>query len=347
MDLRKAARAFRASLIGDLHSEYQQALATLQTEHDNKLAKLKQDYETKMADMVQEMEDPMAFMAKFLHGGGNDTQMAPSKKRGRSQGTILAIDGADDDEPAPPKRRRISVAAVTGQGTDEDSMRSVRLPRLAMGYDDSTSADEPVKKQTRGQRPVDLQFAAQIVIKLPNPHLDAIDHPFMRPVHAGNYPDYYRKIKHPMDLETMAVKLNMSQYRSAEEFKEDFELMMLNCNDYNPVGHPIRECGIRLRCHFEDWWNGKGRWERQAMREAERESQLADDEDREEDEEEGGGIDIEHLTPACDPKTDGHNIEHIKNQLKQIRDNVAGREARDKAKLAALTRKSQTGSAES
>ncbi|KAF2171705.1 hypothetical protein M409DRAFT_31386, partial [Zasmidium cellare ATCC 36951] len=59
--------------------------------------------------------------------------------------------------------------------------------------------------------------------------------PFLSPVSVASCPDYHGTIKNPMDLETMSVKLSGGKYSSSEEMKKDFELMIQNCNEYNPV----------------------------------------------------------------------------------------------------------------
>lgn len=46
-------------------------------------------------------------------------------------------------------------------------------------------------------------------------------------------PDYHRVIKHPMDLGTMKYKLNTIQYKTAEDFVKDLQLMFTNCFTYN------------------------------------------------------------------------------------------------------------------
>lgn len=70
-----------------------------------------------------------------------------------------------------------------------------------------------------------------------------------------------------MDLTTLGVKLSKRQYPTAEAFKQDFDLMIQNCNDFNPVGHEVRECGDELRRRFEAWWDDKERWETAQRRE--------------------------------------------------------------------------------
>jgi len=45
--------------------------------------------------------------------------------------------------------------------------------------------------------------------------------------------DYYRIIKHPMDLSTIKKKLDSQQYSCAKECIDDFNLMFNNCFMYN------------------------------------------------------------------------------------------------------------------
>ena len=45
--------------------------------------------------------------------------------------------------------------------------------------------------------------------------------------------DYYRIIKHPMDMGTIKKKLDSQQYSCAKECIDDFQLMFNNCFTYN------------------------------------------------------------------------------------------------------------------
>lgn len=46
-------------------------------------------------------------------------------------------------------------------------------------------------------------------------------------------PDYHRVIKQAMDLGTMKYKLNSIQYKTAEDFVKDLQLIFTNCFTYN------------------------------------------------------------------------------------------------------------------
>lgn len=67
---------------------------------------------------------------------------------------------------------------------------------------------------------------------------------FLHPVDTAKYPTYYNTISQPMDLSTMAHKLENGQYKTAEEFKADFDLMIRNCLKFNPSGEVARDFGI-------------------------------------------------------------------------------------------------------
>jgi len=45
--------------------------------------------------------------------------------------------------------------------------------------------------------------------------------------------DYYRIIKHPMDMGTIKKKLDSQQYICAKDCIDDFNLMFNNCYTYN------------------------------------------------------------------------------------------------------------------
>jgi hypothetical protein len=59
--------------------------------------------------------------------------------------------------------------------------------------------------------------------------------PFLCPVNEklSGAPDYYKVIKHPMDLGTIESKLLGSRYSDFEEFHRDMELMWDNSYKYN------------------------------------------------------------------------------------------------------------------
>lgn len=65
--------------------------------------------------------------------------------------------------------------------------------------------------------------------------------PFHQPVdaHKLNLPDYYKIIKHPMDMGTIKKRLDSNFYRSAQDCIKDFNQMFTNCYTYNKPGEDI------------------------------------------------------------------------------------------------------------
>lgn len=78
-------------------------------------------------------------------------------------------------------------------------------------------------------------------------------YPFLEPVDPVklNIPDYFEKIKFPMDLSTISAKLANNEY-TLDTFKDDFTLMINNCYTYNPPNTPVYKCGVELEKSFNN-----------------------------------------------------------------------------------------------
>ncbi|KAK3753300.1 hypothetical protein QZH41_015242, partial [Actinostola sp. cb2023] len=57
--------------------------------------------------------------------------------------------------------------------------------------------------------------------------------PFLVPVNAKQFPEYYKIIRKPMDFHTMKIKLRDYQYVSRQAFVDDSRLVFRNCNEFN------------------------------------------------------------------------------------------------------------------
>ncbi|KAM8797975.1 ATPase family AAA domain-containing protein 2-like [Eudromia elegans] len=68
---------------------------------------------------------------------------------------------------------------------------------------------------------------------------------FTKPVDLDEVPDYTTVIKQPMDLPTIASKIDLHQYLTAGDFLKDIDLICSNALEYNPD----REPGDRLIRH--------------------------------------------------------------------------------------------------
>ena len=60
-------------------------------------------------------------------------------------------------------------------------------------------------------------------------------------------PDYLDIVKQPMDFSTMRKKVDDHQYRSFDEFSDDFDLIIRNCMDYNEDDTMYYKAAVRLR----------------------------------------------------------------------------------------------------
>ena len=65
-------------------------------------------------------------------------------------------------------------------------------------------------------------------------------------------PQYYDKIKRPMDLQTMTSKNDRGEYREWREVEADFELMIANCKTFNESGSVIVMMSVRLQEHWRE-----------------------------------------------------------------------------------------------
>ncbi|MGH0186517.1 UNVERIFIED_CONTAM: hypothetical protein FKN15_021438 [Acipenser sinensis] len=67
------------------------------------------------------------------------------------------------------------------------------------------------------------------------------------PLSPCQVPDYLDHIKKPMDFQTMLVSLEAHEYRSFEQFEEDFGLIVNNCLKYNAKDTVFYRAAVRLR----------------------------------------------------------------------------------------------------
>ncbi|KAM8796701.1 ATPase family AAA domain-containing protein 2-like [Eudromia elegans] len=74
---------------------------------------------------------------------------------------------------------------------------------------------------------------------------------FTKPVDLDEVPDYTTVIKQPMDLSTIASKIDLHQYLTAGDFLKDIDLICSNALEYNPDREPgdhlirHRACSLR------------------------------------------------------------------------------------------------------
>ena len=57
-----------------------------------------------------------------------------------------------------------------------------------------------------------------------------------------DYPDYYKVITQPMDMETIDEKIKKNQYTTSNEALADFKLMFNNCRRWVDQGQTSPSC---------------------------------------------------------------------------------------------------------
>ena len=108
----------------------------------------------------------------------------------------------------------------------------------------------------------ELRFCKEVLVEIQKPKHYSITNPFMIPVDpvALNIPNYFTVIKRPMDISTVAKKLDEGNYSTAPEFEKDFRLIVSNCLRFNPLGNPVHLMGKQLEELFESQWVKKDEW---------------------------------------------------------------------------------------
>lgn len=113
--------------------------------------------------------------------------------------------------------------------------------------ENSPSKKDPSAKQFT---PEELSIWKGILLKLKK---SAHAGPFLYPVDPQilNIPDYYDKIKNPMDLSTVSKKLETGLYDTPQEIKKDIEQMISNCYTYNQPDTAVYKMGQALEKYFK------------------------------------------------------------------------------------------------
>ncbi|KAI1046528.1 hypothetical protein LB505_013399, partial [Fusarium chuoi] len=112
------------------------------------------------------------------------------------------------------------------------------------------SADRSIKARGSLPKPAPRRFWTRLV----GPFRDAVE-----PVEDG-VPDYFEKVKRPMDLTTIKAKMDRKEYTSDEEFVADVRQIFDNCFTYWKKGDPMWLAGEKLQKTFEDKFSHMNKW---------------------------------------------------------------------------------------
>ncbi|TLD23063.1 hypothetical protein PspLS_07148 [Pyricularia sp. CBS 133598] len=141
-------------------------------------------------------------------------------------------------------------AARRDSKDDDRPKRPIHPPKKELGYDGKGSKKKKLSP--------DLKYCDDILKDLAKPKSHGIAWIFAKPVDEtrDGAPGYYSIIKKPMDLGTMTAKMQEGKYRSATDFKADFDLMLNNCFTFNPAGTDVHALARNLETYFLDKWSG-------------------------------------------------------------------------------------------
>lgn len=95
------------------------------------------------------------------------------------------------------------------------------------------------------------EYVHDLILEIRKPTYMA---PFKNPVDPVEVPNYYLVIKHPMDLSTMLQKLIDNQYQNLAAVKQDFDLIIRNCETFNPENSWIRQNSDKFKSNLDKSW---------------------------------------------------------------------------------------------
>jgi len=108
------------------------------------------------------------------------------------------------------------------------------------GGQEAAANKKPVRRglRNKNQAIVNLNSIIEKILR----HIKSaeISKLFRTPVSTKVAPDYYEKIKKPMDLGRMLHIATNTQYDSLQSFIDDFDLMVSNCYEYNGLNPNLK-----------------------------------------------------------------------------------------------------------
>ncbi|KAM4604470.1 bromodomain-containing protein 4-like isoform 2-T3 [Polymixia lowei] len=173
-----------------------------------------------------------------------------SQKRKADTTTPTANDQLSESSPissVEPRPRRESIRPLKQPKRDASQPDSQHHLGLGGGGGVGLGGTVTPKRQEQ------LRYCASLVREMLSKKHVAYAWPFYKPVdvQALGLHDYLDIIKHPMDLSTIKNKLDLRQYRDAQEFAADVRLMFSNCYKYNPPDHDVVGMARKLQDVFE------------------------------------------------------------------------------------------------
>lgn len=207
------------------------------------------------------------------------SRVTPVRRPSRSAGTAAATPHAQtfalDPATSTPLIRRDSTKEPGGR-----PKREIHPPKNK----DLIYSVRPKSKKFA----TELRFCEEVLNEIKKPKYLGFVNVFLDPVDpvASNIPNYFTVIKNPMDLSTVAKKLNSGDYARAKDFEQDMRQIVWNCLKFNPEGNAVRQLGLQFEDLFNAQWAKKDQYIQNHTPAALSPSSSAGDEDEESEEEE-------------------------------------------------------------
>ncbi|KAH9487146.1 Bromodomain-containing factor 1 [Psilocybe cubensis] len=188
---------------------------------------------------------------------------------------------------AAPAARRASTSVPVIRRSDAEVVGRPKREIHPPPPKDLPYADAP-KKNRKGKRTrpdgtaEQLKYCGKILQELNRKTHASYAYPFYEPVdwQKLEIPSYPKIIKRPMDLSTIRKKLDGGEYDTAQNFYDDFKLMIRNCFTFNPSGTPVNLAGQELQKVFDEKWKGLPPLQSQDPSDDEEEDEDDSDEER-------------------------------------------------------------------
>ncbi|KHN98070.1 Bromodomain protein [Metarhizium album ARSEF 1941] len=171
-------------------------------------------------------------------------------------------DPSEDDLSSIRKNRRLSGPPTTVARTDQSlGRKGSRTPLPKPQKRRSGAAYVDGRNFSTAQK---LDFCADLLSRmLSGPGFwTRLVGPFRDPVEPAEdgVPDYFDKVKRPMDLTTIKAKMDRHEYASDEDFVGDMRQIFENCYTYWKKGDPMWQAAEKLQKTFEDKFAHMNKW---------------------------------------------------------------------------------------
>ncbi|KAK1507696.1 hypothetical protein CTAM01_02808 [Colletotrichum tamarilloi] len=181
----------------------------------------------------------------YLEEDSEEEQEHMSKKNRRASAPLPASQNRDkafSRAPPPPVRKAAAVAAAASAPRQKPVIQKRR-----------SIAPGPSGEITTQQK---VEFCSDLLDRmLSGPGFwTRLVGPFKEPVDPAEdgVPDYFDKVKKPMDLNTVKLKMSQHQYQTEDEFAADVRQIFENCYTYWKKGDPMWAACEKFQRTFED-----------------------------------------------------------------------------------------------